>query len=276
MSAHSGPSDSWTEGTDRGRTHIATKGIVQSGLVLNLDAGVSSSYPGFGTTWYDLSGSNNHVTLNNGPTFSSTNSGIITFDGANDYGEVVTRNTNLEFQPNSSFTLCVWIKTTNTPGVGAIIANMFNAGPYPGYDLWFNSNNQIACHLIQTWSADAIKVRIEYPYTNFTSKWNYVCVSYNGSTPLTVESTLDSINFYTDGALNTTGKLLDGTDGFNANPTTITYNTSQRFRIASRWTSNAITSGIQGSIPSVMVYNKALTAAEIKQNFNATRNRYGI
>jgi hypothetical protein len=51
-----GVNPTWGAQTNEGRTHIATKGIVQSGLVLNLDAGVLSSYPGTGTTWTDLSG----------------------------------------------------------------------------------------------------------------------------------------------------------------------------------------------------------------------------
>ena len=41
--------------------------IVTDGLVLHLDAANSKSYPGTGTSWFDLSGSNNHGTLVNGP-----------------------------------------------------------------------------------------------------------------------------------------------------------------------------------------------------------------
>ena len=59
MGVFAGIEPTWAAQTDVGRTHIATKGIVQSGLVLNLDAGVSSSYPGSGTTWTDLSGNGN-------------------------------------------------------------------------------------------------------------------------------------------------------------------------------------------------------------------------
>lgn len=57
MSVYAGvnPAGAWATNTAVGRTHIATKSVVQSGLVLNLDAGVSASYPGTGTTWTDLS-----------------------------------------------------------------------------------------------------------------------------------------------------------------------------------------------------------------------------
>ena len=62
--------------------------VVTNGLVLHLDAGNKASYPGTGTTWFDLSGSNNNGTLINGPTYSSTNGGVIVLDGINDYVDV--------------------------------------------------------------------------------------------------------------------------------------------------------------------------------------------
>ena len=57
--------------------------VVTDGLVLALDAANTKSYPGSGTTWYDLSG-NNNGTLTNGPTYSSDVGGGIVFDGTND------------------------------------------------------------------------------------------------------------------------------------------------------------------------------------------------
>ena len=59
--------------------------LVTNGLVLCLDAANKLSYPGSGTTWYDLSGNANNGTLTNGPTFNSANSGSIVFDYIDDY-----------------------------------------------------------------------------------------------------------------------------------------------------------------------------------------------
>lgn len=59
--------------------------IITSGLVLALDAADINSYPGTGTTWYDLSGNGNDGTLTNGPTFDAREQGSISFDGSNDY-----------------------------------------------------------------------------------------------------------------------------------------------------------------------------------------------
>lgn len=61
------------------------KSIVTDGLVLHLDAANTKSYPGTGTTWTDLSGNGNDGTLTNGPTFDSDNGGSIVVDGVDDY-----------------------------------------------------------------------------------------------------------------------------------------------------------------------------------------------
>lgn len=83
--------------------------FTSDGLVFNIDAGNSASYPGSGTTWYDLSGNSKTVTLYNGPTYSSSNGGIITFDGSNDYGRTPT----VMFNPNADFTFECWFKWTS-------------------------------------------------------------------------------------------------------------------------------------------------------------------
>ena len=66
--------------------------IVTNGLVLALDAANPKSYPGSGTTIYDLSGNGNHGTLNNGVGFSTNYKGILTFDGVDDYVNCNTPN----------------------------------------------------------------------------------------------------------------------------------------------------------------------------------------
>jgi len=58
---------------------------VTSGLIVHLDAGVTSSYPGSGSTWYDITANNNDFTLTNSPTYSSANRGKFQFNGSNQY-----------------------------------------------------------------------------------------------------------------------------------------------------------------------------------------------
>jgi hypothetical protein len=81
--------------------------IVTDGLVLCLDAANRQSYPGSGTVWTDLAGSNNG-TLTNGPTFSSANGGSLVFDGSNDYINLQNPSAlNL-----TELTVSAWVRTT--------------------------------------------------------------------------------------------------------------------------------------------------------------------
>ena len=73
--------------------------IITDGLVLALDAANPKSYPGSGTTWYDLSGNDNHGTLLNSPTFSSDKGGCFVFDGTND---------RISFTSVTTKTVCFW------------------------------------------------------------------------------------------------------------------------------------------------------------------------
>ena len=276
MASHAGPADWWTDETDTGRIHIATKGIIQNGLVLNLDAGASTSYPGSGTTWTDLSGNSNNGTLTNGPTYSSSNGGSIVFDGTDDYVEVTTRNTNLEFQPTQPYSVFCWVYNLPSTGGGTIISNMQGTSTYPGWDL-YTQTNEIAAHLISSWSTNAIKVAISFDFSTNANKWVNIGYTYNGTSPANGTNALNSINFYVNGVLTTTGKNNSGgTDGFNTTSETITYNTSQRLRVASRWLSGAASDPAAFTMSNSLIYNRALTASEIQQNYNATRGRYGI
>ena len=76
---------------------FANPNIVEDGLVLYLDTGNERSYPGSGTTWYDLSGNGNNGTLVNGATFSSVNGGVFVLDGVNDYINIDLNLTNQSY-----------------------------------------------------------------------------------------------------------------------------------------------------------------------------------
>lgn len=96
------------------------KNVITRGLVLHLDASALESYPGSGTSWYDMSGNNNHGTLTNGPTFSSDNQGYINFDGSNDY-VTIPYSSNWNFG-TGEFTIEVWVNiaSVSTPYQGII------------------------------------------------------------------------------------------------------------------------------------------------------------
>jgi hypothetical protein len=91
------------------KRYFPEENIVRNGLVLNVDGASSSSYPGSGTSWFDISGSNNHLTLANGPAFTGTNGGIFTFDGVND-------NANRAFTWPTNFTFDLFCKPISSDG----------------------------------------------------------------------------------------------------------------------------------------------------------------
>jgi len=214
--------------------------IVTDGLVLCLDAGNRKSYPGSGTTWNDLSGANNTGTLTNGPTFSAANGGSISFDGVNDYIDV---GNPTSLQLSSAITIHSWVKGTSFSTLGNIVSKNSNNG----YRFRVNLNGSItwfdrgATNLIGT-SAGVIT----------TTTW-YNIVTIGDSSGLKI---------YVNGTLNTSG-------GSAYSPTTSTGN----FLIGANTEFNEY---YNGNIATIIVFNRALTAAEVLQNYNATRSRFGI
>jgi hypothetical protein len=98
--------------------------IVRDGLVLYLDAANPKSYPGTGTSWFDLSGNGNNGLLTNGPIFENTNKGCMSFDGINDH--VSFSYVQPTQTTSSSFTWSVWIFTTRNSFGDLIIGNRNN------------------------------------------------------------------------------------------------------------------------------------------------------
>lgn len=227
--------------------------ISNDGLVLHLDAANPLSYPGSGTTWFDLSGNNNHGSLINGPSYSTEKKGFFTFDGSNDYVLLgSSETTNIR----GSLTVCMIAKSNytsssgwNTYWSGVSKYNQFILGP--------NGVNGKMAFLIYsgTW----------YPSGYGNSIW--------GQTNLDPRE----YHFYTGTYDQASGKLslyVDGTEEYSSNVGSRTLNDDlASFSIGKRDVSGNF---LNSNISNVTIYNRALTESEIKQNFEATRDRYGI
>jgi len=221
--------------------------IVTENLVLCLDAANTKSYPGSGTTWTDLSGNGNNGTLTNGPTYSSANGGSLVFDGSNDY----VRLANPPIQGTGSFTIISISKLTGGSG-GRVVLGGGSSSTTGFYAHHYAFNAQGGTKWISAWgSADSASLSVQdYDLTSY----HYGASVYNGSTHTT----------YTDGIQ---GTIASKTNSNLDNP--------------SYWSigSSGGTVGgnnFGGNISVVMAYNRALTATEISQNYNALRGRYGI
>ena len=123
-------------------------------------------------------------------------------------------------------------------------------------------------HLISSWSANAIKIEVDY--TVNSNRIIYFGYTYDGSCPTNSADTLNSVNFYLDGELYTTGKQIQSGNGFNSASETISYPAGQKFRIGARY----VGANGKSSLFAVHIYNKALTADEVRQNYLSTKERF--
>ena len=239
-----GVNPTWAGQTNEGRTHIATKGIVQSGLVLNLDAGVLSSYPGSGTTWTDLSGNGNHGTLENGVGYSSSNGGSLTFNGTNSRVDLTANSIN----SNADLTLNFWINSPLPPNNNAytFLSGYSNAGHLQVR--YFTSSSITSVQLNKSNIVDMGTFSGFTPLSNTTYLITVILIKSTNTWYLYTNGTfrssfVSSQTFITSGP--TLGSNLVGTSEF-----------------------------FSGNMYSFSYYNRALTAAEIQQNYLATKSRY--
>ncbi len=227
--------------------------IITSGLILNLDASNTASYPGSGTVWTDLSGSSNNMSLLNGASYDPSNRNSILFDGVNDYaGRSSAMNTG------QNFTVSVWMYATLLGSTRtSLVANSYN---YSGGNGWFfctNAGGTPNSFFLSIGSDNPVKVSSSNILTLNT--WNYLTA--------VIRSGGRYIDLYKNGV------LISGTST-DLGARTITYNYAN-FSIGFR-DPLGTTDPFKGNIGSTQIYNQALTAADILANYNATKGRYGL
>jgi len=222
------------------------KMVIDSSLMLYLDAGNRDSYAGSGTTWRDLSGNAQAVTLTNGPAFSLTNLGNISFDGVDDYadfsvsglGAVATIEmwTNLRGAFNGGF-LMGWNIYSLYVSLGGLGFDTGN-GDLHG----ISSGLATSLGLNGNWKHYVFEMRTDVSYTS-----NKIYVNGVQQTLTQVASTENSAN-----------------RSFNSG-----------FGRISGWRLNNV-NRYQMDLGVFKIYNRALTAAEISRNYVAMRGRYGL
>jgi hypothetical protein len=237
--------------------------VVTSGLVMNLDAGNSASYPGSGTTWTDLTGNGNNATLINGPTYSSGNGGSIVFDGVDDYVSIGSQN--IIGTGTSPFSTEFWIYNTKD----------FAAGGYSMiYRIKQDTENFLVLYnnagtwLIWATFRGSNQQALSVTSSDYLNKWVCIDVVYNGGD----KNLASSYTYYRNGVSlgsGTTNLGVAGGTGNNCNILGRDGDGSTPCNVSS-------TGQLQGNLAAFKVYNRALSAAEIKQNFNAQNDRFGL
>jgi hypothetical protein len=232
---------------------MATRGgpkIITDGLVLSLDAANTKSYPASGTTWKDLSGNGNNGTLINGVGYSSDNRGNLVFDGVNDYGQINNTST-LQITGNQTLEFFVYPKRRDRR------QNWYDKAYGGEGTITYETNGALNYY----WGTAGSNTT---PYQGVTTNgtplatlntWYHVVLVRELSTPSR------TVKWYINGILNRT---------VAASYTAATASSSN-IRIGLGYTAY-----FQGNIQTVRIYNIALTAQEVLQNFNATKNRFGL
>ena len=222
--------------------------IVTDGLIFAIDAGSERSYPGSGTSVTDLVGSNNGA-LVNGVGFSSANGGSFIFDGTDDYINLSTLSNSMN---SSAFTIGTVIKIDSFASSSSSRPYISNWNTWsPGSQKGFLLRTFTSSNKSSFWWCDGTNYTSVYSTTEMSlGEYYYVCVTYSSS----------GVKIYVNGVLEGTSSSLTGGVVFESN-TRIGY--------------TSINTGFfDGNIANTIIYNRAITAAEVLQNFNAQKNRF--
>ena len=219
-----------------------TLGLVTAGLTMWLDANNPASYPGSGTTWFDLSGAGTDQTLVGAPTYTAGTPSYFSFDGFSQYS---TGSVPYVCPPNT-YTKMVWFR------LAAVADNNLVSSANGGHYMFFASTPTL-------WAGNANV----FPYagggafgsnTNFnTGTW--YCATVVFSDP--------QISLYVNGVL----------DQFDPTYSSGGHGGDGSVNLACFAPGGNL---LDGSIAEVYCYGNALTAPQVLQNFNATRSRYGV
>ena len=229
--------------------------ILETDLVIHLDAGDPNSYSGSGITWSNLvSGTTFDFSLTNGPVYNLDEYGYFHFDGINDYARL-TSDFNMADYP--SFSIEAWVYPDDSNADAAICGQWQNSsinkfGPAQLYlDI---GDGAVGFDWLVRLSSGA-GARIGTTIANGDiGEWNHVVATFNST----------QIQLYVNNS-------LVGTDSTG---TTILNNANDGLAIgADRDTGGRYW---DGKISQFRFYEKVLTSTEVESNYNARKGRYGL
>jgi hypothetical protein len=217
-------------------------GIVTTNLSMFLDAGNASSYPGSGTAWTDLSGNSRNGTLTNGPTYTSADGGYIVFDGVNDF---------------------VQCSGSITATAATFVTWMRRNGPQDDFD-----------GIIYSRGAAATGISFFGTTNKISYTWNNAVDTYSWDSGLTIPDLTWCMIAVSVTSTSATAYLCQSS-GITSATNTVSHTSTvlDDVKLAQDDLGGRF---FTGNIATAMIYDRALSADEITQNFNALRGRYGL
>ena len=234
-----------------GYPRISTDEIVYgSNLLLNYDFKNKATYSGTGSSVNNLAGINgtSYTGTINGATFNSA--GYFDFDGSNDD---ISVGSSFTLSDTNSVTIESWVNADTTTNTFQVIATAQATSTH-----WQLSYAGDPTYNI-LWAFAGTSNSVGTTTLPSLGTWHHIVATYNGGD----KTQLASWKVYIDGSSATI--QLTGSTGAATNATTIGFRTG-----------GAVSNRFDGKIGETRIYNKALTAAEVSQNFNATRAKYGV
>lgn len=227
--------------------------IADSSLVLWLDASQPASYSGTGNTWTSISSVSSTITLFNSPTFTTSNGGVISFDGVDDYVDFDIQDSATTV---SVITVEMWVKIN---GTGARMPFGFT-----GYDVYLSGGNLA----YNTGASDLYGI----PAATVTSlgivgNWKHLVFVMQNNTSLSVNPYTNN-KIYVDGVAQSLSQISNTQSG-----STRTFNNGVG-RI-SGWNNDLNYKALM-DLAVFKIYNRELTAEEIQQNYNALNSRFSL
>jgi len=226
--------------------------IVTDGLVLSLDAANKKSYAGSGTAVTDLSG-NSDSTLTNGTTHDTTYGGAFDFDGSNDTITTPITATNWADVP---FTIQLW---TSDCTVNDSVFEM-------GHNGSANNFGFIGAY----WSTSS-RIYFYWKTSNGLSRGMRIVTSHNRTAPNNICVTFTGV-----GGTNVSTLQSNTTIYFNGISQTIIAGGGGTPLASSTLMLGGDAYNLNGKIHNTYYYNRALSAEEVLQNYNATKGRFGL
>jgi hypothetical protein len=222
--------------------------VRDSSLITYYDPSLSQSYSGSGATFTDLSGNSNTGTLQNSPTFNTTN---FSLNGTNQH---ITTTTS--FVNPQAYTTCIWFRTTSTAGRVLLQFENSQTGAGTSYDrrIWIGTNGLLYIGIY----TGLVKYIVLTSPSVTDGAWRYISAHYNGT----------DLSLYLNGSLVYTYLTIGAAQSYTG-----------WWRIGSykstAWTF-ASDGYFTGNVGPIQIYNRSLSTDEILQNFNAQRGRFGV